>query len=80
MEECSICFENVSEHNYKFTCRHVFHSKCIEKWKGSCPNCRAKVNDASCMHNYVLTQSCIPPFGKINKCTRCHDLQCIVIL
>ena len=48
--ECSICLLEI-EHwsQYKTTCNHYFHSKCIMKWKGSnfvatCPICRARIN------------------------------------
>lgn len=40
--ECSICL-NVCEghaHRKLFECSHVFHEECINKWGGSCPNCR----------------------------------------
>lgn len=48
--ECSICFEEIDEKNGVMTkCKHIFHKKCIDKWKWSnttngkaarCPLCR----------------------------------------
>lgn len=40
---CSICFEklNTNDKINIFNCKHKHHKKCIKKWNGSCPNCRA---------------------------------------
>ena len=49
MEECSICYENLSKDTIKIEgCNHIFHSKCIHKWINnneypSCPLCRCQI-------------------------------------
>lgn len=38
---CSICYDHG---DYQLTCGHIFHERCISKWKErsrSCPLCRA---------------------------------------
>lgn len=40
--ECSICCECIlKDWAQPYKCLHTFHSSCINKWDGSCPNCRA---------------------------------------
>ena len=39
--QCAICYE---QGDYQLKCGHIFHKKCIAKWKErsrSCPLCRA---------------------------------------
>ena len=41
--QCSICYE---QGDYQLHCGHVFHKRCITKWKESsrsCPLCRASI-------------------------------------
>lgn len=41
--QCSICFE---QGDYQLRCGHVFHERCISRWKQtsrSCPLCRAEL-------------------------------------
>lgn len=41
--KCSICLE---QGDYQLVCGHVFHKRCIVKWKEqkrSCPLCRAEI-------------------------------------
>ena len=45
IENCSICLENIDiDQNYKLSCGHHFHTKCIIEWfrndKKICPLCR----------------------------------------
>jgi hypothetical protein len=52
-EECSICFEPYSDTNPPYTipsCRHVFHSRCLNNWvysdrsqQTTCPLCRRNI-------------------------------------
>lgn len=46
-QECAICKQNLgSAYLTRLPCKHVFHSKCINKWldkKSTCPLCRQKV-------------------------------------
>lgn len=52
--ECSICMNEITENEMVTTpCKHVFHTKCLEKWKDrsntapTCPNCRAVIGKAA---------------------------------
>jgi hypothetical protein len=41
--QCAICFE---QGDFQLTCGHIFHKRCIKKWKQrqhSCPLCRASI-------------------------------------
>ncbi len=41
--QCSICLE---QGDYQLACGHVFHKKCIVRWKKTnrtCPMCRASI-------------------------------------
>ena len=46
-EQCPICFENISSKSKITTsCKHVFHSACLERWtreNTTCPMCRAEI-------------------------------------
>ena len=45
MTECAICYEKC---NYKTTCGHSFHFKCLRQWgKPACPMCRQKINSTA---------------------------------
>jgi hypothetical protein len=40
---CPICYENISDNNYKTICNHNFHKDCFNNWlvyNQSCPLCR----------------------------------------
>lgn len=40
--DCVICFQKVENITYRqYECKHLFHSECLESWKGNCPTCRA---------------------------------------
>lgn len=50
--QCSICLEDIYDISYsKFIslpCEHIFHTKCISKWKNknnTCPMCRAVISN-----------------------------------
>lgn len=48
LEDCVICLEEIPNNMriYDLDCKHVFHIKCIEKWKEyslSCPLCRCDI-------------------------------------
>ena len=74
--ECAICLElNLSQQKH-FECTHYFHDSCISKWNGTCPVCRSQKN-IQCIHNYIIVQSGIPPYGKIKNCTICNDFSYI---
>lgn len=45
-ENCSICWEPITENKAHLVCNHIFHNQCIERWKGqtdSCPLCRFSI-------------------------------------
>ena len=54
LQECSICMTEITENDKTVTtpCKHVFHKRCIDKWKQrsdtapNCPNCRAVIGKA----------------------------------
>lgn len=46
-QECPICFESVNEAT-TLSCRHQYHSHCINNWAVSCINNRREVTCASC--------------------------------
>ena len=55
--ECSICLEKLNKNNENcevqpFLCIHKFHKQCIEKWSGSCPNCRICRKESSSYLKY----------------------------
>lgn len=37
---CAICYE---PGEYQLDCGHIFHKRCIKKWKKTCPLCRAPI-------------------------------------
>lgn len=44
--QCSICLSDIESDcdaciNKLFECDHVYHIGCIQKWSGTCPNCRS---------------------------------------
>lgn len=46
MEDCSICFDKITEQYNVFTCKHSFHKNCIDLWliqnvNAVCPYCRS---------------------------------------
>ena len=47
-EECSICFEEITNNNLKtLNCGHIFHKNCIDSWlkiNPICPYCREYTN------------------------------------
>ena len=48
-EPCSICWGPMNSRNSKklTNCVHVFHTKCIDKWKkknNTCPQCREQID------------------------------------
>ena len=47
-EECSICFEEIKNNNFKtLNCGHIFHKNCIDSWlkiNPICPYCREYTN------------------------------------
>ena len=57
---CSICLEEIyfdKNCSFLYSCRHVFHKICINKWKkynSWCPNCRTKIlNNNSNNYNFI---------------------------
>ena len=48
MEECIICFENMSYNIKILSCKHIFHHDCIKEWthyKSNCPVCREELKE-----------------------------------
>ena len=46
MSNCSICIELVDPSDFKLSCGHVFHNKCITYWllsNNTCPTCRKMI-------------------------------------
>ena len=35
---CAICYESA---DFQLNCGHIFHRRCLAKWKKTCPMCRA---------------------------------------
>lgn len=35
---CAICYESA---DFQLNCGHIFHKRCLAKWKKTCPMCRA---------------------------------------
>lgn len=71
MTTCSICLNRVRSErlNPPIRCGHIFHSRCLEEWKGkgknTCPLCR-KVFDVSqfkvvitVQNNYTATSNAV---------------------
>jgi Ring finger domain len=49
-ESCSICFFHMNSRNSSTlpNCNHIFHKKCIDRWKkknNTCPICRVKIEN-----------------------------------
>ena len=43
--ECAICLEpNTTSSIKPYTCNHLFHQECFNKWEGNCPCCRMPMN------------------------------------
>lgn len=38
--ECAICLNSAKKNVVQLPCHHIFHLKCISKWKCTCPCCR----------------------------------------
>jgi len=56
-EPCPVCFLPMNSKNSKKleNCTHIFHMKCIDKWKkkhNTCPTCRAKIENT--MYNVSI--------------------------
>jgi len=46
---CNFCLEIHNENSYRpYICNHIFHSQCFEKWRKSCPICKAKISKKIC--------------------------------
>jgi hypothetical protein len=63
---CTICQENVAEGTRLRSCRHCFHSACIEEWFAQsvfCPVCRHDVREGSerPSHQRPLPSTLFPP-------------------
>ena len=47
---CCICLETITKNKSLLECNHIFHKKCLEKWKKktenefNCPLCRQKIS------------------------------------
>jgi hypothetical protein len=45
-EDCAICMEVIHSDFCQLACTHIFHSKCVQKWKiisKTCPVCRSDI-------------------------------------
>lgn len=41
---CAICYEGMLDNiSTPYECTHIYHRSCSDKWKGSCPLCRAPI-------------------------------------
>ena len=44
IEQCAICFEDLTNNTFTLECKHKFHTECIVKWfrndNSSCPLCK----------------------------------------
>lgn len=73
---CPVCLEQMDETNGLMTipCSHVFHSTCLENWKGAgCPVCR--FTNASLMSDFDPSDPYSQPFGSSisNLCSVCDS-------
>jgi hypothetical protein len=81
-DTCSICLEeNV---DYITNCNHVFHKKCIDKWKhnNTCPYCRKelkKLNKFLCVKHKTFDLSGIGELIKkdVGYTSNCFKLKII---
>lgn len=53
---CSICLDLLDNNIITLPCDHVFHKKCIERWKivnkkNTCPNCRENISNTESINN-----------------------------
>lgn len=73
MNDCSICLGsvNVRECDKMYMCEHVFHERCLSKWNGECPNCRAPKKQVN-IHRRSNGLD-ITPYLKYGFVKRCHD-------
>jgi len=52
---CSICLEEIMpSDSFKLNCKHVFHSKCINKWASSCMNEDANTSCPLCKQDIFI--------------------------
>ena len=55
METCNICFEDISCDEFKTSCEHKFHNKCLTQWvlsNETCPLCRKNLIQNNYESNY----------------------------
>ena len=49
-DDCTICFENLTDDSTFLICSHRFHRKCISEWlieQSTCPICRTSLSNES---------------------------------
>ena len=71
LKECAICLYEFTEDEKDLSfgsCRHLFHSDCIEEWrkiKETCPYCRGEMANTSTVsaHDFLVFQT-LCQFGK----------------
>ena len=44
-EDCAVCWQPLTsvEADAPYGCKHAFHARCVARWRGGCPLCRAAV-------------------------------------
>ena len=59
-DQCSICMTNMPRGTRQLPCGHVFHTRCIDRWKRSsrtCPMCREPFDQP--VYNVSVTIQCM---------------------
>lgn len=58
VNNCTICFDEVDKNSSQLTCKHKFHSNCLNEWirhgNNICPNCRKIINENRPRINPIL--------------------------
>ncbi len=57
MNQCSICFEELSNLIKKLECNHNFHDNCIDTWtlyKNNCPLCRNIIKNVKINYDFNI--------------------------
>ena len=54
---CSICLTDITLNKKELSCKHKYHTECIDKWlerKSTCPICRKEVGQEEPVMDFTL--------------------------